>query len=130
MNLFRGSAYSNLLSVAERAPLSIAKTHSLLVPLLQGWRVPLQEFNVDELNRALGRVDPARCTLAYAQIAIDCVVLCRTSEHAELAAQAVRRLAGEGQLQQFLDYPAMLQRLADALGRIGEPGLACSLLAD
>ncbi|KAJ2734436.1 hypothetical protein IW152_002329 [Coemansia sp. BCRC 34962] len=130
MNLFRSSAYSNLLSVAERAPLNTAKTQSLLVPILQGWQVPLQEFNADELNRALGRVDPAKCTLAYAQIAIDCVVLCRTSSQAELAAQAVRRLAGEGQLQQLLEYPAMLQRLADALRRLGEPALACSLLAD
>ncbi|KAJ2067512.1 hypothetical protein GGI08_001345, partial [Coemansia sp. S2] len=130
MNLFRSTAYNSLVSVAERAPLSLARTQTVLVPILQGWRTPLDEFNADELNRALGRVDPAQCTLAYAQIAIDCVVLCRTAEQAGLAAQAVRRLAAEGRLEQFQEYPAMLQRLSDAVGRIGDHALACELLAD
>ncbi|KAJ2102221.1 COP9 signalosome complex subunit 3 [Coemansia sp. RSA 922] len=130
MNLFRSTAYNSLVSVAERAPLSLARTQTVLVPILQGWRTPLDEFNADELNRALGRVDPAQCTLAYAQIAIDCVVLCRTVEQAGLAAQAVRRLAAEGRLEQFQEYPAMLQRLSDAVGRIGDHALACELLAD
>ncbi|KAJ2863327.1 COP9 signalosome complex subunit 3 [Coemansia aciculifera] len=130
MNLFRSSAYNSLVSVAERAPLSLAKTQTVLVPILQGWRTPLDEFNADELNRALGRVNPAQCTLAYAQLAIDCVVLCRTVEQATLAAQAIRRLAAEGRLEQFQEYPAMLQRLADTVGRIGDHALACELLAD
>ncbi|KAJ2836312.1 COP9 signalosome complex subunit 3 [Coemansia sp. 'formosensis'] len=130
MNLFRSSAYNNLVSVAERGPLNLAKTQTVLVPLLQGWRAPLEEFNADELTRALSRVDPATCTLAYAQIVVDSVLLCRTAEQAEVAAQAVRRLAAEGRLEQLQEYAPMLQRLADALGRLGDHALACGLLAD
>ncbi|KAJ2821504.1 hypothetical protein GGI24_004196, partial [Coemansia furcata] len=130
MNLFRSSAYNNLVSVAERGPLNLAKTQTMLVPLLQGWRAPLTEFNGEELTRALSRVDPATCTLAYAQIVVDSVLLCRTAEQAEVAAQAVRRLAAEGRLEQLQEYAPMLQRLADALGQLGDHELACGLLAD
>ncbi|KAJ2506869.1 hypothetical protein IWW47_001375, partial [Coemansia sp. RSA 2052] len=130
MNLFRGgSAYNSLVSAAERG--AAGKAQGTLISLLQNWRVPLEEFSADELTRALGRVDPAQSTLAFAQIAVDCAVLARTSEQFGLAAAALRRVAAEGRLEALLQaFPAMLQRLADAAARAGDPALACELLAD
>ncbi|KAJ2327655.1 hypothetical protein GGI00_004404 [Coemansia sp. RSA 2681] len=130
MNLFRGgSAYNSLVSAAERG--AAGKAQGPLISLLQNWRAPLEEFSADELTRALGRVDPAQSTLAFAQIAVDCAALARTSEQFGLAAQALRRVAAEGRLEALLQaFPAMLQRLADAAARAGDAALACELLAD
>ncbi|KAJ2889893.1 hypothetical protein IWW38_004437, partial [Coemansia aciculifera] len=128
MNLFRSpSAYSNLVSVSERKPGSSSE----LVSVLRNWRAPLEEFNADELGRALGRLDIGKHTLAYAQIVVDSAMLARSNEQFDVFASALRRLAAEGQFGPLLQtFPMMLQRLAEAAARTNDHALACGLLAD
>ncbi|KAJ2803279.1 hypothetical protein H4R20_002953 [Coemansia guatemalensis] len=112
--------YAALVTAAAAAPGATSAFRRQVVSLLRNWEPPLVDFEADIIVNSLSSLSLPEATAAYMQIAADALKLAKTREQAELAMQTLAQLSVGVDLEQLVEFPDVMQRLATALARVGK----------
>ncbi|KAJ2077891.1 hypothetical protein H4R24_004857 [Coemansia sp. RSA 988] len=112
--------YAALVTAATAAPGATTAFRRQVVPLLRKWEPPLVEFEADIIINSLSSLSLPEATAAYMQIAADALKLAKSREQAELALQSLAQLSVDVDLEQLVEFPDVMRRLAKALARVGK----------